>query len=313
MPEPGIALPGIAPALGRLVEDWLAHLAGVRRLSDHSCAAYRHDIAVFLRFMSGHLGGAVACADLERLRLADFRSFLAERRRAGLSPRSVARALSAVRAFYRYLAQNDILENAALAAVRSPKLARTLARPLSPERAKAVTREIETLSAEPWVAARDGAVVLLLYGCGLRISEALGLNREVLPLGEALMIRGKGGKDRLVPLLPIVREAVADYVRRCPFTPPPGGPLFLGVRGRRLGARLIQRRLQVLRGALGLPDSATPHALRHSFATHLLSNGGDLRTIQELLGHASLSTTQHYTKVDAARLMDAYDKAHPRA
>ncbi len=206
-----------------------------------------------------------------------------------------------------------MIENASLTAVRSPKIPHSVPRPLTAAAAKSVSAGADIAEGEPWVAARDTAVMTLLYGCGLRISEALGLDRQNAPQGDVMTVTGKGNKQRLVPILPIVRRAIDEYLRLCPFALAPEDPLFVGVKGRRLSPRIIQGRMQTLRSALGLPDSATPHALRHSFATHLLAGGGDLRTIQELLGHASLSTTQRYTEVDTSRLLDIYEKAHPRA
>ena len=218
-----------------------------------------------------------------------------------------------MRSFYRFCERDGTLKNGAIHLVQSPKLPHSVPRPLSVDGAKAVIGEVANLSEEDWIGARDTAVITLLYGCGLRISEALGLERNQAPLGDMLRITGKGGKQRLVPVLPVVADAVEAYLEACPYPLSDGDPLFVGKRGKRLNPRLIQGRLQVLRAALGLPPSATPHALRHSFATHLLSGGGDLRTIQELLGHASLSTTQHYTEVDTERLLDVYGKAHPRS
>ena len=295
-------------------EDWLAD---ERRASPHTVAAYGRDLSGFLDFLTEHLGGEPSLHDLDGLRVADFRAWLARQAMGGLARTSIARALSVVRGFFRFLERRGHLANPAIAAVRTPRLPRTVPRPLAEGDALEVVAEAGSGAvdaAEPgWVALRDIAVFTLLYGCGLRISEALGLARRAAPLDETLTVLGKGSKERRLPVLPAVRRAVDDYIATCPFDPGPDGPLFLGVRGRRLGAREVQRRMQTLRGRLGLPDSATPHALRHSFATHLLAGGGDLRAIQELLGHASLSTTQRYTAVDASRLREVYDAAHPRA
>lgn len=296
-----------------LARDWARHLASERRLADNTLTSYLRDLQDFFAFLQGHHGGAVSKSMLENLGVPDFRAWLATRRKAGQSSRSSARALSAVRSFYRFLGRAGILTNGAVQAVSTPKIPHSVPRPLSVDSALAVVGEVGSLSDEPWVADRDTAVVTLLYGCGLRISEALGLTRREAPAGPSMVVRGKGGKQRLVPVLPVVRDAIATYVAACPFTLEPDGPLFIGVRGKKLNPGIIQQRIRMLRGALGLPDSATPHALRHSFATHLLASGGDLRTIQELLGHASLSTTQHYTEVDTARLLSIYDSAHPRA
>ena len=295
------------------LSDWQAYLSAEKRASPHTCAAYARDLSAFLYFLAGHSGGPVSLRGLEGLKVADFRAFLAERRTQGLSSRSLARALSVVRSFFRYLARRGVVDNPSISAVRSPKLPHSVPRPLTAEAAKKVAGGADIAEGEPWIAARDTAVMTLLYGCGLRISEALGLNRREAPQSDVMTITGKGNKQRLVPVLPIVRHAVEDYLRLCPVELDPDGPLFIGVKGKRLNPRIIQGRMQMLRAALGLPDTATPHALRHSFATHLLAGGGDLRTIQELLGHASLSTTQRYTEVDTTRLLDIYDKAHPRA
>ncbi|MBI1180778.1 MAG: tyrosine-type recombinase/integrase [Alphaproteobacteria bacterium] len=296
-----------------LARDWARHLASERRLATHTLAAYLRDLVDFFAFLQGHHGGPVGKATLEAAGVPDFRAWLTARKRRGLANRSTARALSAVRNFYRFQGRAGRLENAAVQAVSTPKLPHSVPRPLSVDGALAVVDEVGALSEEPWVADRDTAVVTLLYGCGLRISEALGLRRREAPQGQSMVITGKGGKQRLVPVLPAVREAIAAYVAACPFALAPDGPLFVGVRGKRLNPGIVQQRIRQLRGALGLPDSATPHALRHSFATHLLAGGGDLRSIQELLGHASLSTTQHYTEVDTARLLSIYDAAHPRS
>jgi len=309
------AAPQIAGAASAqsLFAQWFRHLSSERRLSEHTLDSYARDARDFFTFLQMHLGTPANKADLDSLSLRDFRAWLAERRGRGNSLRSTARALSAVRSFYRFCERDGTLKNGAIHLVQSPKLPRSVPRPLAVEAAKAVVGEIGSLSNEEWIGARDTAVITLLYGCGLRISEALSLNRDQVPLGDMLRITGKGGKERLVPVLPVVAETVDAYVAICPYPLSSGDPLFVGKRGKRLNPRLIQGRLQVLRAALGLPPSATPHALRHSFATHLLSGGGDLRTIQELMGHASLSTTQHYTEVDTERLLDVYDKAHPRS
>ena len=282
-------------------------------MSAHTLDGYGRDLRQFLTFMAGHRGCRLDHAVLEALAAADFRAWLADLRGHGLGPASIARALSALRGFFRFAERNGRFANAALATVRTAKLPRGLPKPMSIADAARVREDVATLSDEAWVQARDVAVLTLLYGAGLRISEALGLDGDVLPLGDSLILRGKGGKERMVPVLALARQAVDDYALLCPHAIRPGLPLFYGVRGRRLSPRVVQQRMQMLRGALGLPQSATPHALRHSFASHLLGAGGDLRTIQELLGHASLSTTQRYTEVDTERLMAVYRAAHPRA
>lgn len=289
------------------------HLSGERRLSPRTLEAYARDLDGFAEFLAGHLGAEVVLADLQALRPSDFRAWMAERRRSGLAARSLARELSALRTFFAYAKRRWQVENAALAMIEGPKIARSKPKPVSEDAARELIAETELRQAEGWIAARDGAVLLLLYGCGLRISEALGLTGGERPLGEILRITGKGGKTRIVPVLPAVREAVERYAALCPFDLDATGPLFRGSRGGALGARSVQALMQDLRGRLGLAPSATPHALRHAFATHLLAHGGDLRSIQELLGHASLSTTQIYADVETRRLMSIYDNAHPRA
>ena len=307
-----------AADLATAVETWLSRLADERRRSENTIAAYRRDIRDLLSFLAEHRGEVPDLAALGALSVRDVRAWLAHRAAEGRAKTSTARALSAVRVFFRYLERDGVAVSSALSLVRAPKTPRGVPRPLSESQAKAVIAHDERSGEPPdWVARRDTAVLLLLYGCGLRIGEALGLDRADAPAADgalrSLMITGKGNKQRVVPVLPVVAEAIADYLAACPHDLGPGDPLFVGVRGKRLQPRLIQHTMAGLRGALGLPASATPHALRHSFATHLLAGGGDLRTIQELLGHASLSTTQRYTEVDEAGLLAAYRAAHPRA
>ncbi|MFN7091514.1 MAG: tyrosine recombinase XerC [Allorhizobium sp.] len=293
---------------------WLESLGAERRLSANTLDAYERDTRQFLQFLSGHVGGPVKIDDIKALRPADLRGFLAHRRKEGDGARSLGRHLAGLRSFLRHLERKGLVNAAGASAIRSPKQPKSLPKPLSGRQALAVVAVDTQMNEEPWIAARDAAVLSLLYGCGLRISEALGLTPDVFQgRPTSLRITGKGGKTRLVPLLPVVTEAVETYYKLCPYHLEAGAPLFRGARGGPLQPAIIQREMQKLRSALGLPDSATPHALRHSFATHLLGSGGDLRTIQELLGHASLSTTQIYTGVDSARLLDIYDRAHPRA
>ena len=303
------------PDLIRAVERWRRHLAGERRLAAKTVEAYGRDVDQFLGFLAEHLGGAPKLADLADLRITDLRAFLASRRNDGAGSRTVARGIAGVRSFIGFLERDGSVNGAAFRAIRPPKQARSLPRPLAPTEALRVADIDEALDEEPWIAARNTAVLALLYGSGLRISEALGLRRSEAPRreGDAVRVTGKGGKERIVPVLPQVAAAIARYLALCPYRPGPDAPLFLGARGERLNPRLVQRAMEKLRSALDLPASATPHALRHSFATHLLARGGDLRAIQELLGHASLSTTQVYTAVDTDRLMAAYEAAHPRA
>jgi integrase/recombinase XerC len=295
-----------------LTRAWLASLAHERRLSPHTLRAYGDDAERFLGFFALYRGGAVTLSALRALRPADVRAFLSQRRAEGLGPRGVQRALAALRSFYRYLERENLAGSAALRSVRSPKLPRTLPRPLSEADALRAIDEAG-VEEEPWIAARNAALITLLYGTGLRISEALSLKRGDTPLGETLTILGKGNKERAVPIIPAVREAVEHYAQTCPFARARADALFLSRRGKPMSPREAQGLMQTLRGRLGLPSSATPHALRHSFATHLLTNGGDLRAVQELLGHASLSTTQKYTEVEGARVLAVYEAAHPRA
>ncbi|MDJ1006913.1 MAG: tyrosine recombinase XerC [Paracoccaceae bacterium] len=304
----------LTPGLRAALEDWLTGLVALRGRSAATLDAYRTDVTGFLSFLQAHHGGeAGGRSALGRLRTADMRAWMAHERARGLGARSLARALSAVKSFVAWVAERDGFDATAALSVRAPKFNAGLPRPLAVPAAKAMIDRVEAQAGADWVAARDAAVLTLLWGCGLRISEALGLTGEQYPLDQSLVIRGKGGKERLVPVIEPARNAVAAYVALCPRPPEPGAPLFRGVRGGPLGARAIQKAMAEARAALGLPASATPHAMRHSFATHLLDAGGDLRAIQELLGHASLSTTQAYTAVDAARLMEVYAAAHPRA
>ncbi|WP_448585971.1 tyrosine-type recombinase/integrase [Thermaurantiacus sp.] len=296
-----------------LLEDWLAALAGERRLSPHTLRAYRQTGAAFLRHLEAALGAPADAATLAALTAADVRGFLAARRAAGLSSRSAARALSALRSLGAFLGVRHGIDIAGLRQVARPKVPRSVPRPLAPADARAVAVATGEAARRPWIAARDTAALLLLYGAGLRISEALALDTDVLPLGETLLVRGKGEKSRIIVLLPVVREAIEAYLRLSPWPPARGTPLFRGVKGGRLSADVLRRAMRRARVALGLPMSATPHALRHSFATHLLGAGANLRTIQELLGHASLASTQVYTEVDAVRLLEVYRSTHPRA
>ena len=321
MPKPAdlaqlAALPA-APDLVAAAAGWLAHLAHERRLSARTLEAYGRDARQFLAFLQERFGAPPGIADFTDCAPADLRAFLAHRRADGVDARSLQRAISALRSLARHIARATGQTAAALGALRAPKAARRLPRPLSAPDARAVTTTAprEGEAREPWILARDAAVLALCYGAGLRISEALSIRRAAAPIGEtdAISIVGKGGKSRSAPVIAPVRRAVEDYLKLCPYALKPGGPLFVGAKGGPLSPRIVQLAMARMRGALGLPDSATPHALRHSFATHLLARGGDLRTIQDLLGHASLSTTQVYTGVDSARLLAAYRSAHPRA
>ena len=303
----------VEPALLKTIGAWCTWLSVERNCSDHTLDGYGRDLSTFLNFLLDHLGYRPGLRDLEQLKSADFRSYLAKRNMEGLSKSSTARAVSTLRNFFRYLDKEDILQNAAIRSLRTPKLSQSLPKPLSAEEAKAALKTFGQIHDTPWIADRDIALMTLLYGCGLRISEALNLNVGDIPADGALVITGKGNKQRLVPVLPVVITAVDHSLATRPFGHRKGDPLFVGARGKRLNPGVVQRQMRKVRTLIGLADTATPHALRHSFATHLLAGGGDLRTIQELLGHASLSTTQRYTKVDAARLTEVYRDAHPRA
>ncbi|MEO6014891.1 MAG: tyrosine recombinase XerC [Devosia sp.] len=296
----------------RRIAGWLRDLSSVRRLAPNTVEAYQRDLGQFLNFLGPHSGGPVSLTILREMRGADLRAFMARRRDDGIEARSLARALSAIKSFFRFLEREGVLTTEALNIVRTPKAKKSLPKALTVLEAKATITMTDEMEERPWVAARDMAVLSLCYGAGLRISEALALCRADLD-GPALRVTGKGNKTRLVPLIDNVRAAIQTYLELCPFPLTPTQPLFRGVKGGLLSPRIIQLRMTDLRSALGLPPSATPHALRHSFATHLLGRGGDLRAIQELLGHASLSTTQIYTAVDTDRLLNAYRAAHPRS
>ncbi|MFC3086070.1 tyrosine recombinase XerC [Tabrizicola soli] len=306
-------IPFLAPALGQALADWLAQLAALEGAAPNTIAAYRRDVARYLVFLAQHQGGTGGLARVAATSQADLRAWMAEERAQGLSSRSLARALSAVKTFTAWAADRSGAEATTVLSARSPRYRRTLPRPLTEDGASAMLDEIGQDARADWIVARDTAIATLLYGLGLRISEALALTGADHPLPQSLRVTGKGGRTRIVPVIPAAAEAVAAYAALCPHDLVPSDPLFRGARGGPVNPRLIQAAMERARLRLGLPASATPHALRHSFATHLLAAGGDLRAIQELLGHASLSTTQGYTAVDAAQLMEVYEKAHPRA
>ena len=305
------AEPGIISAV-EVWQDWLRH---ERRATENTVSSYSYDLDGFLKFLAEHLGYPPGLRDLESLKNTDFRGYLAQRNSAGMSRASTARSISALKAFFRFLQRRGLAENTAILALRSQKIPKSVPKALSIEDALDVLAEVERITDKPWVGKRDKALLYLIYGSGLRISEAIGLNRLQIigSSNEIIQVSGKGGKERIVPLLPIVRDVIYDYLNSCPFLLSDTAPLFVGVRGGRLNSGVVQKQVRVVRKLLRLPETATPHALRHSFATHLLAGGGDLRTIQELLGHASLSTTQRYTDVDEAQLRSVYSRAHPRA
>lgn len=303
----------ISPAARDALEAFLTHQKSLKGAAENTLAAYSTDLGAFLTFMTVHRGGPQGLGALADITTADMRAWMAQMRGADIGARTLARKLSAVKSFYRWLAPREGFEATAVLATRAPKFTRKLPRPLDVSAAQAVIERTAVQHSDEWQNLRDVAVLTLLWGCGLRISEALSLTGRDLPLAEALVITGKGGKERHVPVLPVAREAVTAYVEACPLPITAPEPLFRGARGGPLRARGIQKVMAKARLQLGLPASATPHAMRHSFATHLLNAGGDLRSIQELLGHASLSTTQAYTAVETARLMDIYNRAHPKA
>ncbi|MEP1765374.1 MAG: tyrosine recombinase XerC [Sulfitobacter sp.] len=312
MSDPANTL-AISPAARDALQLWLDQQRALKGAAENTITAYRGDVTEFLAFISVHHGGTQGLGALAKITVSDMRAWMAQARNADVGPRSLARKLSAVKAFYRWLAEREGFEPTAVLATRAPKFTKKLPRPLAIDAAHDLIDCVETQARAPWVAARDVAVLTLLWGCGLRISEALSLRGEDTPLPNALRIKGKGGKERVVPVLPAARDAVEAYMRLCPHGHAADAPLFRGVRGGALSAGAIQKVMANARMQLGLPATATPHAMRHSFATHLLDAGGDLRAIQELLGHASLSTTQAYTAVDTIRLMEVYNRAHPRA
>lgn len=314
---PPIELASADPSIAQEMTRWLAHLGAERRLSPKTLEAYGRDLRQCLDFLCSHWGERVTLARFAALEATDVRAFMAMRRADDIAGRSLMRALAGLRSFGRFLEREGKGKVGALSAIRAPKVAKTLPKPLPMASAKRLADADERAGEdrETWILVRDAAVMALLYGSGLRISEALGLKRREVPKageGDVLIVTGKGNKTRMVPVLENVLALVQEYVAMCPHALPPEGPIFVGARGGPLSPRIIQLAMERLRGALGLPDSATPHALRHSFATHLLSRGGDLRAIQELLGHSSLSTTQIYTGIDSERLLEVYASAHPR-
>lgn len=301
-----------APDVAALISEWQSWLAAERRASAHTLDAYSRDLAAFLTFLTAHLGEHPTRGHLAALEAADFRAYLAARTQEGLSKTSLARAMSTLRGFYKWADRAGTLHNPAITTVRTPRPPRHVPRPLAEDEAVEALSTAAEIQDEPWMAARDMALFALLYGCGLRLGEALSMNVADQPTGETMVITGKGNKQRLLPVLPLVREAIAAYLDQRPFACLPESPLFIGARGKRLNPGVVQRQMRRLRVLLGLGETATPHALRHSFATHLLAKGGDLRTIQELLGHSSLSTTQRYIQVDSTKLIAVHSASHPR-
>lgn len=303
----------ISPAARDALQHWLNSQKALKDASDNTVTAYSSDVRDFLGFMTGHHGGQHGLGALAQITISDMRAWMAATRNEEVGSRSLARKLSAVKSFYRWLAEREGFDATAVLSTRAPKFTKKLPRPLASDAAQQMITTVADNASDDWIGARDTAVLTLLYGCGLRISEALSLTRADAPLPDMLRIRGKGDKDRMVPVLPIAQQAVDRYLQLLPFELPGETALFRGARGGPLNPGMVQRAMASARRQLGLPASATPHAMRHSFATHLLNAGGDLRTIQELLGHASLSTTQAYTAVDLPRILDVYDRTHPKA
>jgi len=312
MSDPLDGLP-VQPAVNGALAEWTAWLSHQRRLSPRTLDGYKRDVSFFMRFLAPHIGFEPGIDDLARLNREDLWAFQEERQRDGLAQTSMARTLSALRSLFLFMDKHGICTNSVFAAAETPKLPHTVPKPLPVADAIEVLDEAERTAKVPWQGKRDRALFTLLYGCGLRISEALGLNRRDIAAGDRLIVTGKGNKQRVVPILASVMQAMQDYLAACPHDIGDDEPLFVGARGKRLDAAVAQKKMREVRARLGLPETATPHALRHSYATHLLSGGGDLRSIQELLGHASLSTTQRYTEVDSERLMAVHAAAHPRA
>lgn len=308
-----VKLEVISPAQLNLVDDWLGVKSALEGSSSNTLVAYRRDVLDFLSFLTIHSGNKNGASQLDSIDQVSMRSWIAENRRSGKTSRSIARQLSSVKSFYKWFAKRRGIDPTMVLITKAPKFQKKLPRALSKEAAKEISQSIDLTDNEPWVIARDTAVILLLYGCGLRISEALSLKYSEMPLTDTLKIQGKGDKFRIIPILQIAKEAVENYLNTLPFTLNGNDNIFRGVRGGSLNPRSIQLVMKLIREKLGIASNATPHSLRHSFATHLLTSGADLRSIQELLGHSSLSTTQIYTSVDSSRLMDVYSKTHPKA
>lgn len=301
------------PQLSQIIQEWQKWFTVEKKYSSHTVDAYSRDLSNFFLYLSQHIGFAPNVVDLSDITTRDFRGYLAKRNNDGISRASLARLASTLRGFFAYLDRKNIVHNSAIKLIRTPKLPINLPKPLAPEEAKEAIDIIGRLHKTKWIAARDMAILTLLYGCGLRISEALNLNILDLPEENIILINGKNNKQRIIPLLPIISQKIKIYRNLCPITLKNQRALFIGAHGKRLNAGVVQRQVRKLRLILNLPKTATPHALRHSFATHLLAGGGDLRTIQELLGHESLSTTQRYTAVNEERMMEVYKASHPRA
>ncbi len=293
--------------------NWINHLTNIKKLSQNSVISYKNDLSKFLIFFQDYIEKNIGLKEIENIEISEFRSFLTHRRNSEISSNSIARNISALKSFFRFLIKNNKIKESSVFNLKSPKLKKSLPRPINVDLAIQVIKQAEEIEDEKWIGLRNKAILLLLYGCGLRISEALSLNHDDIQNEDHILIKGKGEKERIVPMMPYIKKGIENYLEACPKEIVSGDALFIGKRFSRLSPRIIQYALKKIRTALSLPETATPHALRHSFATHLLDSGGDLRTIQELLGHSSLSTTQKYTKVETSKLLDTYKKTHPLA
>lgn len=299
--------------LEKQFNSWVDNLSKIRSLSNNTIVSYKSDVLKFFKFLESHLDSIPSIKNLRNLTITDFRSFLSYQRNNGIISNSIARNISSLKSFFNYLIKHDVLKNSPILSLKSPKLKKSLPRPINVNLAIEVIKYAKIIEDEKWIGLRNKSILLLLYGCGLRISEALGLNYEDIENEDYILVKGKGGKERIVPMMDYIKKGILDYINECPKEIRSEDPLFVGKRMNRLSPRIIQYALEKIRNSLSLPETATPHALRHSFATHLLDSGGDLRTIQELLGHSSLSTTQKYTKVETSKLYEAYSKSHPLA
>ena len=299
--------------LQKIYQDWLSNLRNIKGLSDNTLEAYKIDIIKFIYFLRNYLGNDPSLNDLRKLTNNSFRGYLAEQKNLGISNVSIARQISSLKSFFNYLIKIKKIDNSPILNLKGQKQKKSLPRPIIADLAIEVIKEAKNIDDEKWIGQRNQTILILLYGCGLRISEALNLNYSDITSNDYLVIKGKGNKERIVPIMDYIRDSIVNYIKVCPFEFSNSDPLFLGKRRKRLSPRIIQYALEKIRVSLSLPETATPHALRHSFATHLLENGGDLRTIQELLGHSSLSTTQKYTKVENSQLLNVYTKTHPLA
>ena len=301
------------PDLEYEYNNWLDYLSNIKKLSQNSVTSYKNDLSKFFVFFQDYIEKNIGLKEIESIKISEFRSFLTYRRNSEISSNSIARNISALKSFFRFLIKNNKIKESSVFNLKSPKLKKSLPRPINVDLAIQVIKQAEEIEDEKWIGLRNKAILILLYGCGLRISEALSLNYDDVQNEDHILIKGKGEKERIVPMMPYIKKGIENYLEACPKEIISGEALFIGKRFSRLSPRIIQYALEKIRTALSLPETATPHALRHSFATHLLDSGGDLRTIQELLGHSSLSTTQKYTKVETSKLLDIYKKSHPLA